>query len=148
MFLQIIVFKEFFAQLDLPFSAIRGELLELKVLVFNYLTTKQKVDSRHSIGFTFFYVDLMYLYVPVYFLSASISYNRDLFLTDLNLVMCMTLFHVDKTFIFSSFWQLSCNIIQDISSPSPLIPNFNRLDNKKMLDILFFVRTWPQMTRK
>jgi CD109 antigen len=46
------VFKPFFASLTLPYSIIRGEVLQLSVQVFNYLATASKItvtlDNKNS----------------------------------------------------------------------------------------------------
>ena len=43
--LQLTVFKNCFADIRLPFSAVRSEELELKVVVFNYHDSEQAVKN-------------------------------------------------------------------------------------------------------
>ena len=40
---ELTVFQEFFLQVDLPFSAIRGEELPVRVALYNYLDTQQEI---------------------------------------------------------------------------------------------------------
>ncbi|KAL0202455.1 hypothetical protein M9458_000473, partial [Cirrhinus mrigala] len=39
---EIVVFKKFFIDLKVPYSAVRGEQLEIKAIIHNYTKKKQK----------------------------------------------------------------------------------------------------------
>ncbi len=40
---EIVVYKSFFIDLMMPYSAVRGEQLEIKAIIHNYTPKKQKV---------------------------------------------------------------------------------------------------------
>ena len=44
MFQQLQVFRPFFMQLNIPYSVIRGEVIAIQVVVFNYM--KKSVDAE------------------------------------------------------------------------------------------------------
>ncbi len=41
---EIVVYKSLFIDLKMPYSAVRGEQLEIKAIIHNYTPKKQKVD--------------------------------------------------------------------------------------------------------
>ncbi len=43
---EMIVFKDFFIDLKMPYSVVRGEQLEIKAIIHNYTPKKQKVEDR------------------------------------------------------------------------------------------------------
>jgi len=43
---EIIVFKSLFIDLKIPYSAVRGEQLEIKAIIHNYTPKRQKVDLK------------------------------------------------------------------------------------------------------
>ena len=43
---ELIVFKSLFIDLKIPYSAVRGEQLEIKAIIHNYTPRKQKVVDR------------------------------------------------------------------------------------------------------